>query len=236
MELQADDSIGNRLKHVLLQIRRATEASGRPEGSVRLVAATKTVSAGRIQEAIAAGLTLAGENRVQEAIQKIEALKGENIQWHFIGQLQRRKARAVVGLFELIHSVDSLELAQEIDRRAQAAGLRQDILLEVNIAGEATKAGFSSEDLERTLPYFERLAHLKVKGLMAIPPLGKNVEEARPYFRQLRDLATRLARQRIPGISMNELSMGMSNDYSVAIEEGATLVRIGTAIFGARHV
>jgi pyridoxal phosphate enzyme (YggS family) len=212
------------------------QAAGRPEGSVRLVAATKTVSVERIREAIAAGLMLAGENRLQEALPKIEALRSEPIRWHFIGQLQRRKARSVIGVFDLIHSVDSLELAEEIDRRAEAAGLRQDILLEVNIGEEATKAGFNSEDLERALPQLGALMHVAVKGLMTIPPPAKDSEEARPYFRRLRELAARLSQQRIPRISMDELSMGMSNDYPVAIEEGATLVRVGTAIFGARHV
>lgn len=212
------------------------QAAGRPEGSVRLVAATKTVSVERIREAIDAGLMLAGENRLQEALPKIEALRSEPIRWHFIGQLQRRKARSVIGVFDLIHSVDSLELAEEIDRRAEAAGLRQDILLEVNIGEEATKAGFNSEDLERALPQLGALMHVAVKGLMTIPPLAKDSEEARPYFRRLRELAARLSQQRIPRISMDELSMGMSNDYPVAIEEGATLVRVGTAIFGARHV
>lgn len=236
MDAQTGDSIGDRLALVCRQIRLAMQAAGRPEGSVRLVAATKTVSVERIREAIAAGLMLAGENRLQEALPKIEALRSEPIRWHFIGQLQRRKARSVIGVFDLIHSVDSLELAEEIDRRAEAAGLRQDILLEVNIGEEATKAGFNSEDLERALPQLGALMHVAVKGLMTIPPLAKDSEEARPYFRRLRELAARLSQQRIPRISMDELSMGMSNDYPVAIEEGATLVRVGTAIFGARHV
>ena len=236
MDAQTGDSIGDRLALVCRQIRLAMQAAGRPEGSVRLVAATKTVSVERIREAIAAGLMLAGENRLQEALSKIEALRSEPIRWHFIGQLQRRKARSVIGVFDLIHSVDSLELAEEIDRRAEAAGLRQDILLEVNIGEEATKAGFNSEDLERALPQLGALMHVAVKGLMTIPPPVKDSEEARPYFRRLRELAARLSQQRIPGISMDELSMGMSNDYPVAIEEGATLVRVGTAIFGARHV
>jgi pyridoxal phosphate enzyme (YggS family) len=236
MDGQAGDSIGERFALVIAQVRRAMQAAGRPEGSVRLVAATKTVSVDRIREAIAAGLMLAGENRLQEALPKIEALRSEPIRWHFIGQLQRRKARSVIGVFDLIHSVDSLELAQEIDRRAEAAGLRQDILLEVNIGEEATKAGFDCEDLERALPQLGALTHVAVKGLMTIPPSVEDSEEARPYFRRLRELAARLSQQRNPRISMDELSMGMSNDYPVAIEEGATLVRVGTAIFGARHV
>jgi pyridoxal phosphate enzyme (YggS family) len=236
MDSQAGGSIGARLRSVFDQIRRAEQASGRPKGTVRLVAATKTVTADRIREAIAAGLTIAGENRLQEALPKIETLKGAPIKWHFIGQLQRRKVRSVIGVFELIHSVNSFELAQEIDRRAEAAGIQQAILLEVNIGEEKTKIGFLPDELERTLAGFETLPHVNVKGLMAIPPLVDTAEEARPYFRTLRELAWRLGRQAIPRTSMEELSVGMSNDYPVAIEEGATLVRVGTAIFGARHV
>lgn len=234
MDAQAGDSIGDRLRLVDERIRRAVQAAGRPEGSVRLVAATKTVSVERLREAIAAGLTLAGENRLQEALPKIEALRGAPVRWHFIGQLQRRKVRAVVGLFDLIHSVDSLDLAQEIDKRAETAGLRQEILLEVNIGGEATKAGFEVEQVERVLPQLGVLKHVAVKGLMAIPPPVSDAEAARPYFRRLRELAVKLTGLGIAGIAMGELSMGMSNDYPVAIEEGATLVRVGTAIFGAR--
>jgi pyridoxal phosphate enzyme (YggS family) len=236
MDSQAGGSIGDRVSFVLDRIRSAEQASSRPKGSVRLVAATKTVSSERIREAIAAGLTLAGENRLQEALPKIEALQREPIKWHFIGQLQRRKVRSVIGIFELIHSVDSFDLAQEIDRLAEAAGLQQEILLEVNIGGEGSKAGFEPGELEQTLPRFGRLTHVAVKGLMAIPPPVAVAEQARPYFRALHELARRLALQAIPRISMAELSMGMSNDYQVAIEEGATLVRVGTAIFGARHV
>lgn len=236
MDSQTSGSIGERVSSVLDRIRSAEQASGRPKGSVRLVAATKAVSSELIREAIAAGLTLAGENRLQEALPKIEALQGEPIKWHFIGQLQRRKARSVIGIFELIHSVDSFDLAQEIDRRAEAAGLQQEILLEVNIGGERSKAGFEPGKLEQTLSRFGTLTHVAVKGLMAIPPPVEVAEQARSYFRALRELGRRLALQAIPRISMNELSMGMSNDYQVAIEEGATLVRVGTAIFGARHV
>lgn len=236
MDSQAGGSIGDRVSFVLDRIRSAEQASGRPKGSVRLVAATKAVSSERIREGIAAGLTFAGENRLQEALPKIEALQGEPIKWHFIGQLQRRKARSVIGIFELIHSVDSLDLAQEIDRRAEAAGLRQEILLEVNIGGEGSKAGFQPDELDRLLSRFGTLMHVAVKGLMTIPPPVDVAEQARPYFRALRELARRLALQAIPRISMDELSMGMSNDYQVAIEEGATLVRVGTAIFGARLV
>lgn len=236
MDAQTAGLIGDRLKVVAEQIRRAAERSGRRAENVRLIAATKTVPVERIREAIVAGLRFAGENRLQEALPKIQALQGEPIQWHFIGQLQRRKVRSVVGAFELIHSVDSLDLAQEIDRRAEAAGLRQDILLEVNLGGEATKAGFRPDQLESMLPRLGGLAHVKVRGLMTIPPPVSEAELARPYFRGLRELAQRFSRQAPPGIAMDELSMGMSSDYRVAIEEGATMVRIGTAIFGMRHV
>jgi len=236
MDSHAGGSIGDRLNIIREQICRAELTSGRAQGTVRLVGATKTVSPERIREALVAGLTIAGENRLQEALPKIDALQGESISWHFIGQLQRRKVRSVIGVFDLIHSVDSLELAEEINRRAESAGLRQAILLEVNIAGEKTKAGFHPDDLERILPELGNLAHVAVRGLMGIPPQEHVAEEARSYFRTLREFARRLSQQAIPGIAMDELSMGMSNDFQAAIEEGATLVRIGTAIFGRRHV
>ncbi len=235
MDVRAGSSISANVRDLFEQIRHATQRSGRPEGSARLVAATKSVGLEQIREGIAAGLTILGENRLQEALPKIEALKRLPIQWHFIGHLQRRKARSVVGVFDLIHSVDSLELAEEIDKRAQDAGIRQAVLLEVNLEGEPTKSGFRPEDLERLLPQVGALSHVDVKGLMAIPPPVSDPEQARPSFRRLRELAERLSRQGIGRVSMKELSMGMSSDYPVAIEEGATMVRVGTAIFGARH-
>ena len=166
---------------------------------------------------------------------KIEVLRQEPIQWHFIGRLQRRKVRAIVGVFDLIHSVDSVELASEIDRRAQDAELTQAVLLQVNLEGEATKAGFLPDDLDGAMPRLGALPHVAVKGLMAIPPPTSDPEQARLYFRRLRELALRLSRKPIGTISLKELSMGMSNDYHVAVEEGATMVRVGTAIFGARR-
>lgn len=198
------------------------------------MAATKSVTVEAIREGLAAGLNILGENRLQEALPKIEALRGEPVRWHFIGRLQRRKVRSVVGLFDLIHSVDTLELAQEIDRRAQESGHRQAVLLEVNIGGEATKTGFHPDELILLLPELVRLSSMLVKGLMTIPPPTSNAEGARPYFRRLRELAQRL-RQEVSGLSMDDLSMGMSSDYAVAVEEGATLVRVGTAIFGRRR-
>ena len=236
MDLRAGGSISENVRDLLEQIWHATERSGGAKGSVRLVAATKSVGVEQIREGIAAGLTILGENRLQEALPKIEALKGLPIQWHFIGHLQRRKARSVVGVFDLIHSVDSLELAEEIDKRAQDAGIRQAVLLEVNLEGEPTKSGFQPDDLDRLLPQVGALSHIEVRGLMAIPPPASEPEQARPFFRRLRELAERLSRQGISRVSLKELSMGMSSDYPVAVEEGATMVRVGTAIFGARHV
>ena len=211
------------------------QAAGRPPGSVQLLGATKAVSVDVIRQAIAAGLRIAGENRVQEALPKIEALKGEPITWHFIGQLQRRKVRSIVGMFDLIHSVDSLELAQEIDRRAERAGLQQKILLEINVGEEQSKAGFLRDQIQHILPQLGALDCVTVQGLMAIPPPVRDAERARPYFRGMRELALQLAEQGVPRISMTELSMGMSNDYIVAIQEGATFIRLGTAIFGTRN-
>jgi pyridoxal phosphate enzyme (YggS family) len=236
MESGAGDSIAQRVRLVLGNIRRAAERVGRNPDGIRLVAATKTVSAERIQEGIAAGLTLLGENRMQEALAKMACLADAPVRWHFIGQLQRRKVRSIIGLFDMIHSVDSVELAQEIDRRAGEAGMAQPILLEVNMGGESTKAGFQPNEIERQIPVLGALPHVRIQGLMTIPPLTPEPEQARSYFRGLRELAGRIADQGVPSVTMQELSMGMSHDYEVAIEEGATLVRVGTAIFGARHV
>ncbi|MBI3356620.1 MAG: YggS family pyridoxal phosphate-dependent enzyme [Nitrospirae bacterium] len=235
MALPLGETIAERVQLVLSKIRSTAVKAGRSPGSVRLVAATKTVAVDRLWEGINAGLSILGENRVQEAVPKITALNQATVRWHFIGQLQRRKVRSIIGLFDLIHSVDSLELAQEIDRRAGEAGLCQDILLEVNIGREPTKAGFYSDDLVQVVSTMPRFSHIRIKGLMAIPPLTAEVELVRPYFQKLRELAGQVTALHLPSVMMDELSMGMSNDYEVAIEEGATLVRVGTAIFGARY-
>ncbi|MEQ1793354.1 MAG: YggS family pyridoxal phosphate-dependent enzyme [Nitrospira sp.] len=236
MEQDADDSLARRVHQILDRIRCAAERAGRSPETVRLVAATKTVPAEWVREGLHAGLSLLGENRMQEALSKIALLRDLSPRWHFIGQLQRRKVRDAIGTFELIHSVDSVELAQEISRRAGDAGVKQAVLLEVNIAGEASKAGFQPDVLMRDLAILGGMPHLRVQGLMTIPPPTIEPEEARPYFRELRILGARIASEKIPSLVMQELSMGMSQDFEVAIEEGATLVRVGTAIFGARHV
>lgn len=234
MEPLIPESIAKRVHLVLEKIRSAEEKSGRHAGRVRLVAATKTVTVEHIMEGVRAGLSILGENRLQEALPKIAAFTQAPVHWHFIGQLQRRKVRSVIGLFDLIHSVDSLDLAQEIDRRAGEAGRRQNVLLEVNIGGEPTKAGFHPDDVVRSIPTMAQLSHICIKGLMTIPPPTADPDSARPYFRRLHDLARQIATLDLPAVKMEELSMGMSNDYEVAIEEGATLVRVGTAIFGVR--
>jgi len=235
MESDADVSLARRVHQILDRIRRAAERAGRPPDTVRLVAATKTVPAERIREGLGVGLTLLGENRMQEALAKVALLRDLSPRWHFIGHLQRRKVRDVIGTFELIHSVDSVELAQEINRRANDAGVKQAVLLEVNIAGETSKAGFSPQVLMQELGLLGDLPHLRIQGLMTIPPPTERPEDARPFFRDLRELGARIAAQGISSLVMQEYSMGMSHDFEVAIEEGATLVRVGTAIFGARN-
>lgn len=229
------DAIARNVRAVLDRIGRAANRAGRKPEAIRLVAVTKTVPAERIRAAVDAGVRLLGESRLQEALPKIEALRGLGVHWHFIGRLQRRKVKAVVGTFAMIHSVDSLALATEIDRRAGEAGLRQDVLLEINVGGEATKTGFSPDEAANAVAALDALPNVAVRGLMAIPPPGPDAEAARPYFRAMRELAGSLAGRGLRRVRMEELSMGMTGDFEVAVEEGATMVRIGTAIFGARH-
>ncbi|NGZ98249.1 MAG: YggS family pyridoxal phosphate-dependent enzyme [Nitrospira sp. WS110] len=236
MEALVEGTIAQRVQSVLAKIRSAEERAGRPAGSVRLVAATKTVTVDRMKEGVSAGLTILGENRVQEALPKVAAFSEKPVRWHFLGQLQRRKVRSVIGLFEMIHSVDSVELAQEIDRRAGEAGCHQSVLIEVNIGNEPTKAGFAPSDVVQAVTTMAEFSHIGIRGLMTIPPQTDHPDSVRSYFRKLHELAQQIAACRIPSVNMDELSMGMSNDYEVAIEEGATLVRVGTAIFGTRHV
>lgn len=227
-------TIADRVRSIVDEIRHAAVRAGRNPESVRLLAASKTVSIERVREAVDAGIRHLGENRLQEALPKIETLDRDGVVWHFIGTLQRRKVKSVVGRFETIHSVDSLALAEEIARQAKAAGLRQRVLLEVNLGEESSKGGFPPPALVQVLPLLNELEQLDVRGLMAIPPPTATAEAARPYFRQLRELAQALTAQGCRNINMQELSMGMSHDFAVAVEEGATYVRVGTAIFGAR--
>lgn len=217
--------------------RRISEAAcraGRDPSSVRLLAATKAVPVARIKEAIACGLDLFGENYVQEARVKIDEI-GRGVSWHFIGRLQTNKAKYAVRLFDLIHSVDSENLALELNRRAAAIPRIMPVLIEVNLGGKSDKGGLAPEDL---LPFVEKVAalpNLSVRGLMTMPPFFAEAEQSRPYFRQLRELKRRMQSRSIPNLYLEELSMGMTTDFEVAIEEGATIVRIGTALFGPRQ-
>ncbi|MGC8784400.1 MAG: YggS family pyridoxal phosphate-dependent enzyme [Armatimonadota bacterium] len=210
------------------RIDRACERAGRKTEEVTLIAVSKTVDIARIEQAIAAGIEHFGENYYQEAREKIPCIQAP-VHWHFIGHLQKNKVRGVVPLFEWIHTVDDEELAQEIDRRAQAAGKRQRVLIEVNIAREPQKFGVSPEEVLSLAERIAQLPSVQLEGLMGMAPLVENAEQARPYFAELRRLF-----ERLPETCRVHLSMGMTQDYEVAIEEGATMVRIGTAIFGPR--
>ncbi len=211
----------------------AASRAGRDPAAVRLVAVTKTVGLERLQEAVAAGHTLFGENYVQEARKKIATL-GPGLTWHFIGHLQSNKAKAAVGVFHLIHSVDRLRLAQALEQAGARQGKVQDILIQVNVAGEETKSGAAPGEVHDLLMEISKMPHLRVVGLMTMPPWLSDPEEVRPYFRALRELRDRLRQARLVEGDLPELSMGMTGDFEAAVEEGATLVRIGTAIFGRR--
>lgn len=228
-------TIAENLVRVRNRIAVAAQRAGRDPAEVTLVAVTKTISPARIQEAIAEGVTILGENRVQEAKEKVAILGRTNIQWHLIGHLQRNKVKYIFDLFTLIHSVDSLALAQAINQQGMKRNQVMPVLLQVNIAGEATKSGIPPEEAAGLLKDMARLPSIAVRGLMTIPPLEAEPEASRPYFRRLRLLREEIEKMGIEGIALRELSMGMSNDFEVAIEEGATLVRIGSAIFGPRE-
>ncbi|HEY9073784.1 MAG TPA: YggS family pyridoxal phosphate-dependent enzyme [Desulfobaccales bacterium] len=222
--------ITKNLEEVRNRIAAAARRTGRDPAQVRLVAVSKTVPVERIKEAVAAGQRLFGENYLQEAQGKITAL-GEAAVWHFIGHLQSNKAKGAVGLFALIHGVDRLKLAAALEAAASQMGTVQEILIQVNLAAEASKSGAAPEAAAGLLEAIKPLPHLRVTGLMTMPPF-LDPEAVRPYFRALRELRDHLRDS--SGLPLPELSMGMSGDYEVAVEEGATLVRVGTAIFGSR--
>jgi pyridoxal phosphate enzyme (YggS family) len=220
------DEIRESIERVRERMARAAERAGRRAEDVLLIGVSKTVGVERIRRAVDAGLPALGENRVQEAEEKIATL-GRPVPWHLIGHLQTNKVRSALELFDVIHSVDRLDLARECDRRAKARGRSVTALLQVNVGGEASKGGFAPEQVAEAIEVVGALDHVKLCGLMTIPPPVERAEDARGWFRTLAQLAKR------HGVS--ELSMGMSADYDVAIEEGATMVRVGTAIFGARE-
>jgi len=222
--------IRENLLRVMERIDKAARRAGRNPSEIKLVAVSKTVEADRIKEAIEAGVTTLGENYVQEAQKKIEEI-GHAVSWHFIGHLQSNKAKYAIRLFDMIHSIDSIPLAEELNRRAEKESRRMNVMIEVNLSGEASKFGTEEEkafDITRKVSNFQNLS---LVGLMTMPPYFDDPERSRPYYVQLRQLKEKTAGE---GIPLKELSMGMSNDFEVAIEEGATYVRVGTAIFGAR--
>jgi PLP dependent protein len=227
-------SIAKNLAGIRGRIARAAQAAGRDPESVRLVAVSKTKPAQAIAEAFACGQVIFGENYVQELVAKAAQLPQE-ISWHFIGHLQSNKVRQIAGLVDLIHSVDRLALAQEIDRQWGLLGRSCDILIQVNISCEPTKSGTSSEELLDLVREAAALPNLRIKGLMTMPPFFDDPAAARPYFAALRVLAREVEKEEIPGVEMRELSMGMSGDFEAAIGEGATLVRVGSALFGERE-
>jgi pyridoxal phosphate enzyme (YggS family) len=212
----------------------AAQSCGRRAEEIRLVAVSKTVPAPRVQTAVEAGVGILGENYIQEARAKIAELSALEVEWHFIGHLQRNKAKYAVRLFGLIHSVDSIRLAREIDKQAAKVGKRQAVLIQVNTGQEATKSGVYEANALALVREAAGLEHVAIQGLMTLPPYFNAPDRVRPYFRALRRLRDRLREADLPGVSMDALSMGMTGDFEAAIEEGATLVRIGTAIFGER--
>ncbi|MBI5408737.1 MAG: YggS family pyridoxal phosphate-dependent enzyme [Nitrospirae bacterium] len=227
--------VSENLTAVRERINSSAVKAGRNPEDIKLVAVTKTVGLPEIVEAVKAGVTILGENKVKEARDKISNFKFQisnlKVEWHLIGSLQTNKAKTALQLFDLIHSVDSISLAEGINRQAQKLDKRQRVLIEVKLSEEETKQGVSEVELMPLLETVKDMDHLKLEGLMTIPPYFEDPEKARPYFRRLRDLRDEAVQK---GFDLPELSMGMSNDFEVAIEEGATMVRIGTAIFGER--
>ncbi len=223
-----------RLEIVNERIRKAASGCGRSPETVSLVAVSKTMPARRVKEAVDAGVSILGENYIQEVREKFNELSSCPVSWHFIGHLQTNKAKYAVRIFDLIHSVDTLKLAIELDKQAGKINKIQQILIQVNIGEEISKSGINEKDLVNLAKDISKLENLSVKGLMIIPPFYNEPENVRPYFSALCSLRDQIIKQNIPNISMDELSMGMTGDFEAAIEEGATLVRIGTAIFGER--
>lgn len=230
-------SVGENVSQVRDRIARAAARVGRNPQSVTLMAVTKTVDRQRIREASEAGIRVFGENRVLEFEGKFPDPAGRrDKEWHLIGHLQTNKARKAVEIFDAVDSVDSLRLAERLNRTASEIGKALPVLIEINVGSEESKSGvpLDSPELDSLLRGMEKLDHLQVRGLMAVPPFAENPEATRPYFRLLRDLRDSIAARRLPRIAMDMLSIGMSHDFEVAIEEGSTCIRLGTAIFGER--
>ncbi len=224
-----------KIERIKTRIKNAATVCGRGSESIRLVAVGKTKPAELVREAIAAGATIIGENYIQEAREKFKALGDCTVDWHYIGHLQSNKAKYAVQIFDLIHSVDSFKLARELNKSAKKINKIQPILIQVNISREKTKGGVHEAQTLELVRSVSELSNLSIKGLMTMPPYFDDPDRARPFFKALVHLQQQIQRTHIPNVSMDELSMGMSGDFEAAIEEGATLVRVGTAIFGARQ-
>lgn len=224
-----------RLENIKNRIKKAACVCDRDPETIRLVAVSKTMPADRVREAIEAGAAILGENYIQEAREKINTLLSYPVSWHFIGRLQTNKAKYAVKLFDLIHTVGTLKLAHELNKQAKKINKVQNILIQVNVGMEISKSGVYAKDAQSLIKDISCFENLSVKGLMTMPPFFNNPEKVRPYFSALCNLRDQIKKESMPNVSMNELSMGMTGDFEVAIEEGATLVRIGTAIFGKRN-
>ena len=228
-----NSSIEQNIIDVKKRINEAALKSGRNPDEILLLAVSKTIDVPKIKEAVNFGLNSLGENRVQEIMEKYEPM-GEGINWHLIGHLQTNKVKYIIDKVCLIHSVESLKLAEEINKRAEKAGIVMDILVEVNMADEESKFGIKPKDCESFIRELSLLKNIKVKGLMTVAPFTENPEENRIYFKKMKNLLIDINNKKIDNINMTELSMGMTGDFCVAIEEGATIVRVGTGIFGER--
>jgi pyridoxal phosphate enzyme (YggS family) len=229
-------SIADRLAGVRRRIAAAATSAGRNPSSIQLIAVSKTFPIDAVREAFAAGQRDFGENKVQEGLQKVERSADLPIRWHLLGHLQTNKARKAVSAFAMIQSIDGVELLRKLDRAAEESGRTPELLIQVDLAGEATKFGAPPGEVPRLFEAAVACRAARIVGLMTLPPIPDMPEDARPWFRRLRDLRDGWLASGVPGPMLRELSMGMSGDFEVAIEEGATMVRVGTAIFGSRHV
>ena len=226
--------VGANYRGILERIATAAAKAGRDAREVRLLAASKSQSVDAIRVALAAGVVLVGENYVQEAKEKKRQLADAKTEWHMIGHLQRNKAKLALELFNVIESLDNLALARELDKEGAKRNKIARAFVEVNLAGEESKAGIAKSEVADLLEQVSGLAHIRIEGLMTVPPFRENLEEVRSYFRELRELRDSLSSLHFPNVQLKELSMGMTQDFTVAIEEGATIVRVGTALFGPR--
>ena len=224
-------TIKNNLEIINEKIKKAALRANKNPEEIKLVAVTKTATTEQIKEAISAGVEIIGENKVQEAKEKYQILSAD-IEWHLVGHLQTNKVKYAIEIFDLIHSVDSIKLAKEIDRRSLQFGMITNVLVEVNVSGEETKYGIKPEEVEPFLKEISEFSRIRVRGLMTIAPIAEDKEEVRPYFRKLRKLFEKIKIENMKNIRMDYLSMGMTEDFEAAIEEGANMVRIGRGIFG----